>query len=113
MKSSSSMGFDSGIATMNPLHGYQENGNHGFMANGTGERTSSVDVKFAIFFNSIPKIVVGLSLLDASGLVPGDSVRVNVYASNITQEGFTLNFTTWAGTHLWGASANWFAYSLN
>jgi len=55
MKSSSSLGFDSGITTMNPADGWQESGNHGFMAVGTGSRTSSVDVKFGLSFNSIPK----------------------------------------------------------
>ena len=101
----------SGVAKMDQTLGWQADGKHGYMGAGSGSRVAVTAVKFTQPFSSVPTVVVNLKSFDAAGQTAGDSVRLNVKATDVTTSGFNLKFNTWAGTKIWGTSASWIAYT--
>ena len=97
--------FDSGVVKMDQKQGWQDNGRHGQMAAGHGGRSATTAVKFNKPFTYVPNVVIGVNALDAAG----SSIRVNVEAADVTKEGFTAKFSTWADTKIYMVHANWFA----
>jgi hypothetical protein len=79
------------------------------LTQGIGLRSYTVRVNFAEPFQSSPTVLVNLSTLD---VVNTRNTRVNVRAANITPQGFDLVIETWADTVLYGAYANWLAYTI-
>ena len=96
---------DSGKVMMDQKQGWQESGQHGRMVTGDGDRATTTAVKFTKPFNYVPNVSIGVNGLDAAGT----SIRVNVQAENVTKEGFTAKFSTWADTKIYFVEANWFA----
>ena len=76
------------------------------MWSGEGDRVVRLEVRFAAPFQKPPHVTVGLSGIDASC---GQNLRFNLTAEDITREGFTLQFVTWADTKIARASAHWSA----
>ncbi len=81
------------------------------MQNGNGNRILKSYVKFPQKFTNVPKVVVFFKTMDVAGANREDSIRLNIDAIDVTSEGFNAQFGTWAGTHLWGAEAQWFDFS--
>ena len=97
--------FDSGVVKMDQKQGWQNDGRHGQMATGNGERFTTTAVKFNKPFNYVPNVIIGVNALDAAG----SSIRVNVLVQDVTTQGFTAKFFTWADTKIYMVTANWFA----
>ncbi len=75
---------------------------------GSGERKHHAEVTFDQPFAEPPTVVVSIEKLDI--MQTGANHRVWVKAQNVRAEGFTLEFMTWADTHIWAVGANWIAY---
>lgn len=69
-------------------------------------RTFVVDVFFDSTFVSPPVVQLGLTGFDIDDR---DSSRLTLTAENITQSGFQVLVTTWAGTRVYAAEFNWLA----
>jgi hypothetical protein len=70
-----------------------------------GEVSEVVPYRFTKKFEHTPELVIGLVKLDGGiGIV-----RVEVFANQITREGFTLHFKTWDDSRLDNAAVSWIA----
>jgi hypothetical protein len=74
---------------------------------GEGERHFEHVVKFKEPFEEVPQIVVGLSHLDIPSFT---ALRLNVTAEKISPTGFTLRYSTWENTQIFGVGAQWMAF---
>ncbi|KAJ7837369.1 hypothetical protein B0H14DRAFT_3087255 [Mycena olivaceomarginata] len=61
-------------------------------------------VSFDWFFDSPPTVFVGLSKFDI-----GDNWRASVYASDISETGFTIHAEKWGSTDFYGCAVTWVA----
>ncbi len=98
--------FEVGLANMNPADGWNS-GKLGYMATGSGGRKSETQVKFEKEFNSVPDVSHGIIYLDSEHKV---NKRINTFISNVTTKGFTVTFTTWADTKIYGCAISWNAH---
>ena len=73
---------------------------------GTGERTVKYYNKFTTPFSKAPKVMVALSLIDAS---KDANVRINVQAINIDSNSFDVQMVTWADSIVYGLDVDWIA----
>lgn len=69
-------------------------------------RTFVVDVAFVSPFSSVPVVQLGLTGFDID---QRDSARIGLKTDNITEYGFQVILSTWAGTRVYGADFHWFA----
>lgn len=74
----------------------------------SGQRSYLQEVNFLNPFESRPEVIVTLSMLDADSKT---NVRLNVEATAISRDGFTVKITTWGDTKLFGVGGNWIAYA--
>ena len=74
---------------------------------GEGERQFEHVVKFKEPFAEVPQILVAFNRLDIASHAP---LRVNVTAEKISPTGFTLRYSTWANTQIFGIGAYWMAF---
>jgi hypothetical protein len=70
------------------------------------ERKFSVRQEFSPPFIHRPSVALSVAELDA----PAGPLRVRVYASDISNTGFTANIETWADSKVYGVVASWIAY---
>ncbi|PRP88554.1 hypothetical protein PROFUN_02965 [Planoprotostelium fungivorum] len=73
-----------------------------------GKRFYSESVKFHKSFPVPPKVFVSLCMED---ILTGYEHKIKVVATNIDEEGFSLNFETWDDGKIWSAGATWLAVS--
>lgn len=74
---------------------------------GKGERSFEHVVKFEWPFEEPPQILVAINRLH----IPCQAaVRVNVSAEKISASGFTLHYSTWANSQIFGVGAQWIAF---
>jgi hypothetical protein len=83
---------------------------HGPTWAGVGERVNKKQINFEKPFENIPEVVVSLSGLDSQNNV---NTRINVNALNITNNGFVLEYKTWADSQITQIRANWIAIDKN
>ena len=76
------------------------------LSTGSGERQMTVTVSFPKSFSEKPKVIVGLTMIDAAGNV---GTRVNAIAEGISRDGFTVIVKTWADSKVYGVSGSWVA----
>jgi len=70
-----------------------------------GRASHVVSQRFTKKFNDKPDLVIGLVMIDGGiGIV-----RVEIFADQITPEGFTMHFDTWEDSRLDNAAASWIA----
>ena len=74
---------------------------------GEGERHFEHVVEFEEPFEEIPKVLVALNRLDIASYT---ALRLNVSAERISETGFTLRYSTWANTQIFGVGAQWMAF---
>ena len=70
-------------------------------------RTLQKTIKFSKPFNFIPKVVIGLTGIDANSHT--SNLRLNVRQHSITKEGFILDINTWYDTNIYMANVAWLA----
>jgi H-type lectin domain len=70
---------------------------------GEGERHFEHVVKFEEPFEEIPQILVALSHLDIASYT---ALRLKVTAEKISATGFTVRYSTWANTQIFGVGAS-------
>ncbi|KAI0008140.1 hypothetical protein F4779DRAFT_588545 [Xylariaceae sp. FL0662B] len=63
-------------------------------------------VKFSRKFQSIPAVTTSISSVDASR---NYNLRIKVYATDISSEGFTIHVDTWSDTKLYSCGVAWTA----
>ncbi|MEM7531399.1 MAG: H-type lectin domain-containing protein [Chloroflexota bacterium] len=78
------------------------------LQNGKGDRAYTETITFDQPFDREPAVWVSLSRVDIENTA---NQRIEVYSTNITQDGFDLVFKTWSDTRVAGASAMWIAYT--
>jgi hypothetical protein len=74
---------------------------------GEGERYCEHAVKFEQPFEEVPQILVALNHLDVESHT---ALRLSVTAEKISASGFTLRYSTWANTQVFGVGAQWIAF---
>ncbi|KAJ4141754.1 hypothetical protein NW768_000971 [Fusarium equiseti] len=72
-----------------------------------GEQKASHRLNFSKPFVEIPKVVVFITGFHTA---KGANIRIDVSASKIDREGFTIDMMTWADTHVYFVSASWLAH---
>eukprot|EP00727_Mastigamoeba_balamuthi_P002182 m51a1_g11961 hypothetical protein (367) ;mRNA; f:796648-798256 len=77
------------------------------MHKGSGRRNFVQHVNFARPFTEAPNVFLAFSALD---LLSDDNHRCWVSPTNVTERGFDISFGTDQGSHVWSASASFFAY---
>lgn len=89
-------------------HAVSEN-DHAFrpFKDGEGERHFEHVVKFEWPFEEVPQILVALNRLD---IACHNGLRVNVTAEKISISRFTLHYSTFANTQIFGIGAQWIAF---
>jgi hypothetical protein len=73
---------------------------------GTGERKIVIYQEFSTPFVERPEVTMSLTEIDSAH----GSLRVRVYATNVSNEGFNANIETWADSVLYAAAVSWMAY---
>lgn len=73
-----------------------------------GTRSYDVDVSFTKSFESVPKIVLSVTMIDADNRY---NTRYKVEAKSVSRDGFTIKVTTWNDSKVWGIAGNWMAHS--
>jgi H-type lectin domain len=74
---------------------------------GEGERQFEHVVKFEEPFEEVPQILVALSHLDVASHT---ALKLKVTAEKISATGFTLRYSTWAKSQIFGVGAQWMAF---
>ncbi len=74
---------------------------------GDGVRTYTTRVTFTSNYSSPPAINVSINGFD---MFYETNPRIDVYAQNITNDGFDLVYYTWGETIVYGAYTSWIAY---
>jgi hypothetical protein len=104
------------LTNKRPIQMHIQAGNHAVAGNdhafqafkdGEGERHFEHFVKFEEPFEEIPRILVALNHLDIASFT---ALRLNVTAEKISAAGFTLRYSTWANTQIFGVGAQWMAF---
>ena len=72
-----------------------------------GTKVHTEKINFNKRFDSTPTVFVALSAQDVESSA---DLRLSVTTSNIDQNGFSLNFTRWHDTAVWGSCASWIAW---
>jgi len=72
-----------------------------------GTRTFDKRINFSPSFQKAPKVIVGLSGLDAD---QSKNIRVRLEAHAVDPNGFTARILTWGDTSLFGVGVNWLAH---
>ncbi|WP_240758110.1 H-type lectin domain-containing protein [Palleronia sediminis] len=80
--------------------------NGGEMWVGEGPRAIRHPVTFTTPFRTPPAVHVGLSLWDMGA---GSNIRVDIEPEDITGDGFTIVFKTWADSRIARMRAAWMA----
>lgn len=78
----------------------------GEMWSGQGPREKLILVQFSKPFRSVPSVHLSLSMLDMDSAY---NQRFDIEAAEITPNGFTIVFRTWADTRIARARASWLA----
>lgn len=76
-----------------------------YMKSGTGDRTCKTFVKFAQPFKEIPKIHHSAGVIDGGG----SSIKINIFVTDLTNEGFNINVLTWGDSHISELEVDWMA----
>lgn len=71
---------------------------------GDGDRAVRLPVGFLTPFASAPMVVIGLSGIDSA---QDQNLRFALRPTDVTSEGFTIDFATWGDTHIARASVFW------
>lgn len=74
---------------------------------GSGSRNYDKFITFEKSFPSKPLIVINICGLDTS---KDRNTRVAIEAKDITNEGFSIQFFTWADSIIYALNASWIAY---
>ena len=75
--------------------------------NGNGEKHVQTRVQFEFpFLCAVPKVLTGVTLFDAKGREPG---RAHVYATDVDNSGFTINFDSYGSAYIYSIEAEWMA----
>lgn len=77
----------------------------GEMWTGSGPRKHRLPLRFSQSFKAVPSVQVGLSMWDTST----GSQRLDIRAKDITPDGFTIVFGTWADTRVARVRVDWLA----
>lgn len=76
------------------------------MWTGIGDRFARRFVTFPQSYGLIPAVQVSISMFDFD---QGANQRADLYAEDVTREGFTLVFKTWGDTRVARLRADWLA----
>jgi hypothetical protein len=71
-----------------------------------GDRSVLIEVAFDTPFEKKPKVVLGITMLDASSET---NVRYSVSTMSVSRDGFTIKIATWSVTKIYGISGSWVA----
>lgn len=82
--------------------GYSLNG-------GKGERTYVEPIAFDKPYTAPPKVIVALSGYDATSDPNDETLRVQISATKITKNGFTLRIKTWGNGRVGAVWGGWIA----
>jgi hypothetical protein len=74
---------------------------------GFGRRTYSAHITFSQSFSAVPIVRVSLRGADVDH---ERNFRLDVWAENVTRDGFDLVYSTWHDSIVYGATATWVAY---
>ncbi len=69
-----------------------------------GDRAVRFEIAFEKPFGAIPNITLGLTGIDSS---QDKNLRFSLSSTDVSQAGFTIEFTTWDDTRIARASASW------
>ncbi|KAF5975668.1 agglutinin HPA-like protein [Fusarium bulbicola] len=73
----------------------------------SGEKSRSTYRRFTKPFKTTPGVVVFITGFDT---LQGRNIRIDVSASDITRNGFTVNMKTWADTEVYNLTVSWIAH---
>ena len=76
------------------------------MFNSKGDRKYSKFIKFSKKFKTKPNVIVSLKGIDSSN---EKYVRINLFARNISNDGFNLECMAWDDSKNYGVYASWIA----
>lgn len=68
-----------------------------------------VNITFSPAYSAPPNVIVAIRELDVDH---EHNTRINVWAENVTAQGFTMHFNSWADTHVYSATATWVAHGV-
>ncbi|MEG3663263.1 H-type lectin domain-containing protein [Celeribacter halophilus] len=77
------------------------------MWSGEGDRLVSANITFTKPFKEPPAVTLGVSGIDAER---DHNLRFWIHARNVTEKGFTIEFSTWYDTHIARAGVSWQAF---
>jgi hypothetical protein len=90
---------------------YVDGTNPSFTLNtGSGPRIFKDYISFSQMFASIPRVVLGLTHIDATGAT---AVRMDISAPSVNREGFTIEIQTWDDSLVFGICLHWLAHEEN
>lgn len=92
-----SMGFMLGANNSNPAWS---------LAEGEGTRRAFQTIEFPEPFDEIPELILSVNSWDA---IESANLRLTISYKNLTREGFTLEYRTWADSKIYGVGVQWFA----
>ncbi len=95
------VGVDQGSSLL--FSAYEDGGE---MWTGTGPRTMLSRVAFSEAFRKAPSVRVTLAMWDMDR---GFNQRADISATEITQDGFVIQFKTWGDTKIARVRADWMA----
>jgi len=72
-----------------------------------GERSMTIEVKFAKSFEKRPEMFLSVAQLDASSKT---NVRYTIEAISVKRDGFTLLVKTWSDSKIYSISGSWIAF---
>ncbi|KAI4157163.1 MAG: hypothetical protein LQ342_008503 [Letrouitia transgressa] len=75
--------------------------------NDTSSQTAEKVIYFDYAYSEPPNVVVALSLIDIEN---AHDYRVKTYATDITNDHFTIHIDTWGNSILYAAAASWVAF---
>jgi hypothetical protein len=73
---------------------------------GSGERMTTISVKFPKPFEKTPEVLLSVTELDA---LSKTNVRYNVESMNVSTDGFKIKIRTWADSQIYSISGFWLA----
>jgi len=95
------IGIDQGEAVV-----FSEFAAGGDMWIGAGPRERRATIRFNEVFRSVPVVQIGVSLWDVD---TSSALRAELFADNITPEGFDAVFRTWSDTRIARIRVTWTA----
>jgi hypothetical protein len=88
-------------------YNYSSTSNQGWtLSQGSGPRYFRVHATFGKTFVTPPGVSLGLMSIDELNTT---NTRVNVYAENITKDGFDIVYLAWGDSIMYGVGASWVA----